>query len=101
MITSKSRIGDISELVAVTWLLNQGYEVFRNVSSVGPIDLIALNSGELLKIDVKTARLNKTGKSIGSGKGLAERINKQDIRVIFVLDNIVCMWDKDFISTYC
>jgi hypothetical protein len=46
--------GAYSELVAATWLLARGYEVFRNVSSHGPVDLIAMRDGEMFKIDVKT-----------------------------------------------
>jgi hypothetical protein len=34
-------VGARSELIACEWLLAQGYEVFRNVSAHGPIDIIA------------------------------------------------------------
>lgn len=48
--------GALSELRASAWLLEQGYEVFRNVSAHGPIDIIARHpeTGELLLLDVKT-----------------------------------------------
>jgi hypothetical protein len=49
--------GAATELEAAVWLLNQGYEVFRNVSQHGPIDLIAIRADEKpLLLDVKTAR---------------------------------------------
>ena len=53
------KVGDLLELKAVCWLLEQGYEVFRNDCSTGPIDIIALNleTNEILKIDVKTTHL--------------------------------------------
>lgn len=58
-----SRTGDISELKACVWLLEQGYEVYRNVSCVGPADLTVLKDGELWLVDVKTCNYNtKTGK---------------------------------------
>ena len=48
--------GALSELKAVCWLLEQGYEVFRNVSPHGSIDIIARHpkTEELMFVDVKT-----------------------------------------------
>jgi hypothetical protein len=46
--------GAVSELRAAIWLLNQGYEVFRNVSAHGPMDLVAIKGQEILRLDVKT-----------------------------------------------
>lgn len=48
--------GAISELTACSWLLEKGYEVFRNVSQHGVADLVAINreTQEILQIDVKT-----------------------------------------------
>jgi Holliday junction resolvase-like predicted endonuclease len=58
-----SRAGDLSELKACVWLLEQGYEVFRNVSCVGPADLTVFKDGELIMIDVKSSNYNpKSGK---------------------------------------
>lgn len=50
------RKGDISELQACSWLLSKGYEVFRNVSGVGPADIVVWKDKELTLIDVKTVR---------------------------------------------
>ena len=47
--------GALAELRATTWLLERGYEVFRNVSQHGPIDIVAIREGETLLLDVKTA----------------------------------------------
>ena len=64
-----SKKGDWSELLACAWLIEQGYEVFRNVSSVGAVDLVALPPvGEAVKIDVKTlqfSRCNTPNKTAG------------------------------------
>lgn len=49
-----SRKGELSELIATTWFWDRGWEVFRNSSSTGPVDLIVLKDGELILIDVKT-----------------------------------------------
>lgn len=40
---------------AVVWLMEQGYEVFRNLSAEGAFDMIALSPEETIYIDVKTA----------------------------------------------
>lgn len=48
--------GAISELRACTWLLDNGFEVFRNVSQHGIADLVAWKprSNEFIAVDVKT-----------------------------------------------
>ena len=52
---SPSRIGDLAEHYAITWLWDKGYHVFKNSGCTGPIDIIALKpSGELVYIDVKS-----------------------------------------------
>ena len=53
---STSKIGGISELEVCAYYLRKGYEVFRNVSSNGPADIIVWNqeTGEIHIIDVKT-----------------------------------------------
>jgi hypothetical protein len=49
-------LGTRSELIAAVWLLERGYEVFRNVSSAGPIDLVAVDpaDGAVYLFDVKS-----------------------------------------------
>jgi hypothetical protein len=47
--------GAANEMAAILWLLNQGYDVFRNVSQHGAIDLIAIRDNEALRLDVKSA----------------------------------------------
>ena len=47
--------GARNELIAATWLLSQGYEVFRNVSQHGLVDLIGLKDGMFTSFDVKSS----------------------------------------------
>jgi Holliday junction resolvase-like predicted endonuclease len=56
-----NRKGDINEYAAVHALLLKGFEVFKNICSTGPIDLVAYNpeTGETIFIDVKD-RARKT-----------------------------------------
>ena len=51
---NRQRRGASSELIACAWLLQQGYEVFRNVSPQGPIDLVAFKNGKTTFFDVKS-----------------------------------------------
>jgi len=54
---SPSRAGDFAEYYAVTWLWDQGYQVFKNCGCDGPVDLIAIaDDGSIILIDVKTYR---------------------------------------------
>jgi Holliday junction resolvase-like predicted endonuclease len=59
--------GAHSELVACKWLLEQGYEVFRNISPFGLMDIVAIKGDEVLKIDVKSGRrsLKKYPRAVG------------------------------------
>jgi Holliday junction resolvase len=53
--TDPNRIGDVAEYYAVTWLWDNGYQVFKNCGCTGEIDLIAIApDGELKLIDVKS-----------------------------------------------
>ena len=56
-LNDSSRKGDMAEFYAVTWLWDNGYEVFKNCGCTGPVDLIARDlKGNIKLIDVKTAR---------------------------------------------
>lgn len=62
-----SRLGDVAEYAAVTWLWDQGFEVFKNAGCTGPVDLIAMDKdGKIILLDVKTYR-RSTGPTINSG----------------------------------
>ena len=55
---SDNRRGDFAEFYAVTWLWDQGYEVFKNCGCDGPIDLIAVKDGHVILTDIKTRSNN-------------------------------------------
>jgi len=57
----KKHKGAHSELVACAWLLARDYEVYRNVSQHGLIDLVAIKGPITIYIDVKTVRPNANG----------------------------------------
>lgn len=56
---SSSKTGDIAEYYVVTWLMDNGYEVFRNASCVGAVDLVAIKEGVPVFIDVKSKNSDK------------------------------------------
>ena len=50
-----NRTGDIAEYYAVTWLWDNGYEVFLNAGCTGPVDIVAMDKkGNTILIDAKT-----------------------------------------------
>tara|TARA_R100000988_G_scaffold33020_1_gene16665 strand:- start:1605 stop:1955 length:351 start_codon:yes stop_codon:yes gene_type:complete len=64
---NNKRKGDFAEYYAVTWLWDNGYEVFQNSGCTGPIDMIAMNKkGEVTFIDVKTFKPQTTGNKLSS-----------------------------------
>lgn len=76
--------GAASELIALIWLLNEGYEVFRNVSAHGIADMIAVKDGEMLKIDVKTGRPLMTKEGGYTCVGATKEQIKNDIKILVV-----------------
>jgi Holliday junction resolvase-like predicted endonuclease len=54
--------GAHSELRAVLWLLERGYDVYRNVSQCGIGDLVAARGDEIMIIDVKSALIMTGGR---------------------------------------
>lgn len=54
VITDSNRLGDIAEHYVVTWLWDEGYEVFKNAGCTGAIDMIAVKNGVPVFIDVKS-----------------------------------------------
>ena len=67
---SSSRKGDFAEYYAVTWLWDQGYEVFKNAGCTGSVDMIATKDGEVTLIDVKTFRARKDYQPADIVKGI-------------------------------
>ena len=53
-ITDSNRVGDVAEFYAVTWLWDNGYEVFLNPGATGFADMVAWKDGDCILIDIKT-----------------------------------------------
>ena len=54
-----TRLGDITEINMCAYFMKKGWEVFRNVSSCGPIDFVIFNkeTAKYYFIDAKTSKL--------------------------------------------
>ena len=54
---SANRRGDISEIMFCRAMMEEGWEVFRNMSCDGPVDVVLMNAltGDVRKVDLKTA----------------------------------------------
>ena len=76
-----SRLGDIAEHYAITYLWDQGYNVFKNSGCTGPVDLIAIDKkGKPLYIDVKTIRKEK---SHWSGRARTKEQKKLGVQLLY------------------
>ena len=86
-INDRSRKGDLAEYYAVTWLWDNGYEVFKNCGCDGFIDLVARDSkGNIKLIDVKTARRDyRTKDSYTSRTTRTKKQIKDDVQYLLFL----------------
>ncbi len=75
--------GDRNELLATVWLMDRGFEVYRNVSSRGPIDIIALRGQEIYKLDVKKCQK-------GGSPPLTPEQRSRGVQLLVVYDDGHC-----------
>lgn len=47
-------MGDLAEFYAVTWLWDNGFEVYQNAGSTGPVDIVAIKNGKVWLFDIKS-----------------------------------------------
>jgi|TARA_R100000093_G_scaffold19104_2_gene11090 hypothetical protein len=85
--------GLVSEDKASIWLIKNGYFVFLRKQENIPIDLIAVHkeSGDVLKLDVKSVSLRKTGKIGTRINRVCTKYQKQlGVRIMYVHENGEC-----------
>ena len=49
-------MGDLAEFYAVTWLWDNGFEVYQNSGSTGPVDIVAIKNGKVWLFDIKSKK---------------------------------------------
>ncbi len=87
-IKDTKRKGDLAEYYAITWLWEQGFDVFQNSGCSGPVDIVAMDeNGNTILIDVKTSKKDKRrDKFVNiSGKGPTEK--QKELGVVFLTFN--------------
>ena len=66
-LTDVNRLGDLAEHYAITWLWDEGFEVFYNAGSTGAIDIVGIKDNEVYLFDVKSnsssASTNASGRT--------------------------------------
>ncbi len=94
--------GAHAEMMACCFLLENGYEVFRNVSGVGIIDIVAVKDDQVLKIDVKqaTPQLDNGGNARASGGSLSEAQIMAGVVLLFVTEEGFCHFDLRAIGDF-
>lgn len=75
--------------------MKQGYEVFRNVSTYGSVDIVALKNDVVYKFDVKA--VESIEKQIGKGSHLSPRQLALGIMALYVDVNDRCMIEEQAI----
>lgn len=94
---NKKHQGAKAELLVCAWLLQQGYEVFRNVSQHGLADISVYHPGtkEQFLIDVKTARrwVKKDGTEVLGTIYLTREQTTHNVRTAYVNpETNICYW---------
>lgn len=95
---NSTRMGYIAECSAIPWLLKQGWEVFRNVTPVGPADLIVWNpeTGEIIPVDVKRLRF-VDGKPFKAQKD--QKSKRCGVKALHCHpESGECLWDNEAAS---
>lgn len=100
--------GTISELNACVYLLRAGYDVYRNVSSTGPVDLLATKDGKYLAVDVKSLPVEEEArnkrlkprrlKATMRVRRLTAAQKKLNVRYLFVAADGTCNFDGAALS---
>jgi hypothetical protein len=97
---STSIKGAWAELIACAWLMEQGFEVFRNVCPTGWVDVVAWKAGEWHFIDVKSVRFNPA--SCGIKKpSLRDAQVHAGVKTLFVTEDGICSFNyEDILALY-
>ncbi|MEK9695776.1 MAG: group I intron-associated PD-(D/E)XK endonuclease [Candidatus Poseidoniales archaeon] len=79
----RNRLGDLAEHYAITWLWDQGFEVFRNSGCTGPVDLIAMDKdGTIILIDVKSGNYDESQVRVSS-RGMTDQQKELGVVQVF------------------
>ena len=94
---TKTMKGQRSEFLAAAWLISINYLVYVKTQDNDPIDLVAVhrNTGEVLKLDVKTVSYRKTGRRKGDtiNRVPSDAQKKIGVKLLYVYKDGRCDWN--------
>jgi len=70
-------------------MISRGYYVFRSVSSSGPIDMIGMKDGKLVKVEVKTGYRRPTDGGITKP---VHRHEEHDIMAVYLPEEKIVVY---------
>jgi len=85
---NRSVVGSASELLACADLLKRGFSVFRAVSGCCSCDIVILKGKTLLRVEVKTAYRNESGRGVCAVN--QRQVGQHDILAkVFLVENVI------------
>ena len=91
---SKAVKGTSAEYAGISWLLKQGYHVFKNVHVTGFIDVVIFNGEKLIGVDIKSETFRKkNGQKIYRKPSSKQK--QYSVKLLFVKDNGECYFGND------
>jgi|HigsolmetaAR201D_1030396.scaffolds.fasta_scaffold03267_8 hypothetical protein len=95
--------GAHAEMIAACWLMEHGWDVFRNLSPHGPVDLVAIKGDQVRLFDVKLCnfRPRETGGWQVAGPVLKWSQAALGVEPIFVTPDGLCAFDRRAFEALC
>ena len=91
---SKVVKGTSAEYAGISWLLKQGYHVFKNVHGTGFIDVVIFNGKELIGIDIKSETFRKRNGQMIYRKPTSKQ-DEYGVKLLFVKKDGECYFGND------
>src|SRR6185312_5310903 len=94
---SHMKRGDWAELTALLRLMEEGYEVFKNIRNTGPVDIVGFKDGKVRLFDVKYSMVELNGKRVEaqcSRKKLRENQTRRGIEILYVSQHGLCAFSQ-------
>lgn len=93
---SASRKGDYQELLLCILLMERGYEVFRNVSCIGLVDIVAIDKSNMktILIDSKSPIVASDGTLKGQQQYITKEQEEKGILAMTAWNNKIFYWSR-------
>jgi len=99
-LSKKANRGAWGELIASAWLMENGYQVFRNLCPVGPMDIVAFKDGAFWGIDVKIVQITMARDRIvvSNGNRLSDKQMNMGVKQLWVTPDGICGFSRQQIE---